>query len=184
MPGRLLRLSRAAASCTTSGTSGRPAGHRALADFAQRRWKGQRPLLWGQSLRQALLDEQIYRSVILGLDRLEVGRDGTAEAVTTNGDGGQPDGNDVLVIGAGPAGLLAAWMARRRGAQVSVLAAGIGTTHIMPGWLGVLDTAEPLGAGLERWIAMHPEHPYALAGVDAIAGGHRRCCARRASRRA
>jgi glycerol-3-phosphate dehydrogenase len=42
----------------------------ALADFAQRRWKGQRPLLWGQGLRQALLDEQIYRGV-LGLDRLE-----------------------------------------------------------------------------------------------------------------
>jgi len=42
---------------------------RALADFAQRRWKGQRPLLWGQGLRQALLDEQIYCGV-LGLDRL------------------------------------------------------------------------------------------------------------------
>ncbi len=41
-----------------------------LADFAQRRWKGQRPLLWGQGLRQALLDEHIYRG-ILGLDRLE-----------------------------------------------------------------------------------------------------------------
>jgi len=43
----------------------------ALADFAQRRWKGQRPLLWGQNLRQALLDEHIYRD-ILGLDRLLV----------------------------------------------------------------------------------------------------------------
>ncbi len=42
----------------------------ALADFVQRRWKGQRPLLWGQGLRQALLDEHIYRD-ILGLDRLE-----------------------------------------------------------------------------------------------------------------
>ena len=42
----------------------------ALADFAQRRWKGQRPLLWGQSLRQALLDEHIYRG-LLGLDRLQ-----------------------------------------------------------------------------------------------------------------
>jgi glycerol-3-phosphate dehydrogenase len=41
----------------------------ALADFAQERWKGQRPLLWGQSLRQALLDEHIYRN-ILGLNRL------------------------------------------------------------------------------------------------------------------
>jgi glycerol-3-phosphate dehydrogenase len=44
--------------------------NRAMADFAQRRWKGQRPLLWGQSLRQALLDEHIYRTV-LGLDRLD-----------------------------------------------------------------------------------------------------------------
>jgi glycerol-3-phosphate dehydrogenase len=43
----------------------------ALADFAQRRWKGQRPLLWGQSLRQALLDEHIYRG-ILGLDRVHL----------------------------------------------------------------------------------------------------------------
>jgi glycerol-3-phosphate dehydrogenase len=43
----------------------------AMADFAERRWKGQRPLLWGQSLRQALLDECIYRTV-LGLDRLEL----------------------------------------------------------------------------------------------------------------
>jgi glycerol-3-phosphate dehydrogenase len=41
----------------------------AVSDFAQRRWKGQWPLLWGQSLRQALLDEHIYRAV-LGLDRL------------------------------------------------------------------------------------------------------------------
>jgi glycerol-3-phosphate dehydrogenase len=44
--------------------------NRAMADFVQRRWKGQRPLLWGQSLRQALLDEHIYRTV-LGLDLLE-----------------------------------------------------------------------------------------------------------------
>jgi glycerol-3-phosphate dehydrogenase len=41
----------------------------ALADFAERRWKGQWPLLWGQGLRQALLDEHIYRG-ILGLDLL------------------------------------------------------------------------------------------------------------------
>jgi len=57
-------------------TAGLDAGQatRALADFAQRRWKGQRPLLWGQGLRQALLDEQIYRGV-LGLDRLAVDDD-------------------------------------------------------------------------------------------------------------
>jgi glycerol-3-phosphate dehydrogenase len=42
----------------------------ALANFAQERWKGQHPLMWGQSLRQALIDEHIYRG-ILGLDRLQ-----------------------------------------------------------------------------------------------------------------
>ena len=49
------------------------------------------------------------------------------------------------------------------------MASGIGTTHISPGWIQVLN--ESPGASLENWIAAHPEHPYALAGVDALAGG-------------
>ena len=76
---------------------------------------------------------------------------------------------NVLIIGAGPAGLLAAWVARQRGAKVRVLASGIGTTHILPGWIQVLN--ESPGAFLESWIAAHPEHPYALAGLDALHGG-------------
>jgi len=79
--------------------------------------------------------------------------------------------DDVLVIGAGPAGLLAAWVARRRGARVRVLATGIGTTHISPGWIGVLDAEGDLRATLDGWIAAHPAHPYALAGQEALAGG-------------
>jgi len=77
--------------------------------------------------------------------------------------------NDVLVIGAGPAGLLAAWVARQRGAKVRVLASGIGTTHVSPGWLQVLNAAS--AASLEGWIAAHPQHPYALAGLAALLGG-------------
>jgi glycerol-3-phosphate dehydrogenase len=57
---------------------------RAIQDFAQRRWKGQRPLLWGQSLRQALLDEHIYREV-LGLDRLDGGPGETVGTVAPKG---------------------------------------------------------------------------------------------------
>ena len=59
------------------------------------------------------------------------------------------------------------------------MASGIGTTHISPGWIQVLN--ESPGASLENWIAAHPEHPYALAGVDALAGGLaalREVCAR------
>ncbi|MDQ1300509.1 MAG: Anaerobic glycerol-3-phosphate dehydrogenase subunit, partial [Chloroflexota bacterium] len=77
--------------------------------------------------------------------------------------------DDVLVIGAGPAGLLAAWVARQRGAQVRVLASGIGTTHVAAGWIQVLNAAP--GASLAGWIAAHPQHPYALAGLDALRGG-------------
>jgi glycerol-3-phosphate dehydrogenase subunit B len=76
---------------------------------------------------------------------------------------------DVLIIGAGPAGLLAAWAARRRGAKVRVLAAGIGATHVSPGWIQVLNAAA--AASLEEWIVAHPRHPYALAGLDALRGG-------------
>jgi glycerol-3-phosphate dehydrogenase subunit B len=75
----------------------------------------------------------------------------------------------VLVIGAGPAGLLTAWVARRRGAKVRVLASGIGTTHVSPGWIQVLNAAP--GASLEGWIVARPQHPYALAGLDALRGG-------------
>jgi glycerol-3-phosphate dehydrogenase subunit B len=79
--------------------------------------------------------------------------------------------DDFLIIGAGPAGLLAAWVARRRGAKVRVLATGIGTTHVSPGWIRVLDAAGDLTAALDGWIAAHPAHPYALAGRDALEGG-------------
>ena len=76
---------------------------------------------------------------------------------------------EVIVIGAGPAGLLAAWVARQRGAKVRVLASGIGTTHISPGWIQILNDAP--GASLASWITARPEHPYALAGMEALAGG-------------
>ena len=79
--------------------------------------------------------------------------------------------DDILVIGAGPAGLLAAWSARQRGATVRLVAAGIGSTHVMPGWVGVLQTDGDLFAALTEWIAGHPAHPYALTGLDALNGG-------------
>ena len=78
---------------------------------------------------------------------------------------------DLLVIGAGPAGLLAAWVASQRGVKVRLLATGIGTTHVMPGWLGVLDTPDELPAALSRWCQTHPSHPYARTGAEAVTAG-------------
>jgi glycerol-3-phosphate dehydrogenase subunit B len=79
--------------------------------------------------------------------------------------------DDLLVIGAGPAGLFSAWLASRRGLKTRVIAAGINTTHIMPGWLAVLDASGDLNAAIARFAAERPGHPYALAGSAAVTGG-------------
>lgn len=41
-----------------------PRANADLRDFVEERWKGQRPVLWGQQLRQARLDEWIFRGVL------------------------------------------------------------------------------------------------------------------------
>ncbi len=128
--------------------------------------------------------------------------------------------NDILVIGAGPAGLLAAWVARQRGAKVKVMASGVGTTHVSPGWIGVLRDEDgtrtsadergqaisvsaehrsatsisqvrieasaglsgrptqpakastpDLSSDIHCFVMAHPQHPYALAGLEALHGG-------------
>jgi glycerol-3-phosphate dehydrogenase subunit B len=80
---------------------------------------------------------------------------------------------DVVVIGSGVAGLTAGTRLAQSGARVCVLAKGVGSTHLAPG------TIDVLGYGPERitspadelpaFVEAHPEHPYALLGVDAIA---------------
>ncbi|NNJ09049.1 glycerol-3-phosphate dehydrogenase subunit GlpB [Chloroflexales bacterium ZM16-3] len=79
---------------------------------------------------------------------------------------------DTIVIGAGIAGMLAAIGRAEAGERVLVLAKGHGATHWAAGCLDLLDIGDgdPL-AGVESLIADHPDHPYALAGVDAVQAG-------------
>ncbi len=79
--------------------------------------------------------------------------------------------DDVLVIGAGPAGLFSACLATQRGAKTRVIAAGINTTHVMPGWLAALDAPGDLAAEVAKLAARRPDHPYALTGSAALADG-------------
>lgn len=78
---------------------------------------------------------------------------------------------DVVVIGAGVAGLVAAARLAQGGARVCVVAKGVGCTHLAPGTIDVLGylegrrVDEPLAA-LAR---LAPEHPYSLLGADAVA---------------
>ena len=73
----------------------------------------------------------------------------------------------------GTAGLVAGTRLAQSGARVCVLAKGVGSTHLAPATVDVLGytparVSSPATA-LEKFIAAHPDHPYALLGVDAVA---------------
>ncbi len=82
--------------------------------------------------------------------------------------------NDVLVIGAGLSGLVAAWQAVENGRSVRVVAKGWGITHWHAGCIDVLgyyplDNPEPVVAletAVSRLATEHPQHPYALIRLD------------------
>jgi glycerol-3-phosphate dehydrogenase subunit B len=80
---------------------------------------------------------------------------------------------DVVVIGAGTAGLVAATRMAEAGARVCVVAKGIGSTHLAPATIDVLgytpERVDEPGRALEQLIASRPDHPYALLGSDAVA---------------
>jgi glycerol-3-phosphate dehydrogenase subunit B len=81
---------------------------------------------------------------------------------------------DVVVIGAGVAGLTAGARLAENGARVCVIAKGIGSTHLAPGTVDVLGhddggrVESPVSA-LPGFVSRHPEHPYALVGADSVA---------------
>ncbi len=168
----------------------------ALRDFLRERWKGLVPVLWGQQVRQERLDELIYLS-LLNVDHLP-GPSASRlapvlyEPPTTPEEPAAPRVSparpehpttfagaevDVLVIGAGLAGLFAAWRAARAGRRVRVVTKGWGALYWHAGTVDVLGyypETEPLAldsprAGIECLIAEHPDHPYAHLGPDALA---------------
>jgi len=79
---------------------------------------------------------------------------------------------DVVVIGAGTAGLVAGVRLAELGAEVCVVAKGVGSTHLAPGTIDVLGYApqrvDSPSAALAALAAERPDHPYALIGVDTV----------------
>jgi glycerol-3-phosphate dehydrogenase subunit B len=83
---------------------------------------------------------------------------------------------DLLVIGAGVAGLTAAWQTAVAGQKTRVIAKGWGTTHWHTGCVDVLgyyplDSETAVASpreGIGRLIADNPQHPYALAGLETL----------------
>lgn len=82
----------------------------------------------------------------------------------------------VVVVGGGPAGLMAGLAAARHGARVRVLAQGWGVFHWHAGCVDVLGyqpgdgtpVASPREA-VATLVATTPDHPYALVGTDGVA---------------
>ena len=83
---------------------------------------------------------------------------------------------DVLVIGAGLAGLTAGWQAAAGGQRVRVIARGWGATHWHAGCIDVLgyhpsDSQRPLESpreGVAQLMRDNPRHPYALVGAESL----------------
>ncbi len=79
---------------------------------------------------------------------------------------------DVVVIGAGTAGLVAAARLAEAGARVCVVAKGVGSTHLAPGTIDVLGYGpDPVSSPLEGIAALaadRPDHPYARLGPGVL----------------
>src|SRR5215207_4244723 len=80
---------------------------------------------------------------------------------------------DVIVVGAGPAGLASATRLAEAGRQVRVLARGNGFTHWGAGSVDVLGRVggEPVSQPLEAIDRLPEGHPYHLVGQAAVRDG-------------
>lgn len=80
---------------------------------------------------------------------------------------------DLIVIGTGLAGLTAARTAIGMGAKVLIVGRGMGALALFGNTvdlLGEIPPATEMAEGIARWIAAHPEHPYARTGWEGIEG--------------
>jgi glycerol-3-phosphate dehydrogenase subunit B len=78
--------------------------------------------------------------------------------------------HDVVVIGAGLAGLTAALRLAEGGARVLVLAKGVGATHLSAGTIDVLGyDPQPVERPREALGRLGEGHPYSLVGTEAVA---------------
>jgi glycerol-3-phosphate dehydrogenase subunit B len=75
----------------------------------------------------------------------------------------------IAVVGAGLAGLVAAVKLAEGGERVTVLAKGVGATHLSPCTIDVLGYApDRVTRPLDALESLGPDHPYSLVGRDAI----------------
>ena len=80
---------------------------------------------------------------------------------------------DLIVIGAGLAGLMAAKTACEAGARVLVVGKGTGAVCLFTqgiDLLGVIPRELPMEEGIRQWIEANPHHPYARVTWPGVQG--------------
>lgn len=76
---------------------------------------------------------------------------------------------DLIVIGMGLSGLMAAKTALEMGKRVLIIGKGLGTLAMLSNTidvLGVLPQTVKMKDGLSQWIQDHPDHPYGKVGSE------------------
>jgi glycerol-3-phosphate dehydrogenase len=166
-----------------------------LRDFLEERWKGNLPILWGQQLRQERLNELIY------LNNLNVNNlPGNSRSKLYNEAYKKPtelqveqrlqnsrvpsiptilnrsQHVDVIVIGAGLSGLIAAWRACQGGLKTKIISKGWGANYWSTGCIDILGNLPPDFTGrsnspanqLLDLIKKYPDHPYSIIGLELL----------------
>ncbi|MFZ2095318.1 MAG: anaerobic glycerol-3-phosphate dehydrogenase subunit GlpA, partial [Anaerolineales bacterium] len=166
-----------------------------LRDFLQERWKGNLPILWGQQLRQARFNEFVYIDI---LNATGLPGDRSSKVVTDEYD--KPEETeykpslsisqtrdpfvnkqakpieDIVVIGSGFAGLIAAWRASEEGHHTKVVTKGWGTPYWGSGCIDIFGYKpsdyqtfiDSPGSYLEDFIKDNPTHPYSRTGLTTL----------------
>jgi len=78
---------------------------------------------------------------------------------------------DLIVIGMGLSGLMAAKTAVEMGEKVLIIGKGLGTLSILSNTIDLLGTVPQtmkMKDGLSQWIHDHPDHPYGKLGLEKI----------------
>ena len=78
---------------------------------------------------------------------------------------------DLIIIGMGLSGLMAAKRAVESGLKVLIVGKGMGSLCLFSNTIDVLGTLAPtmkMEEGLSRWIKSHPQHPYSSVGLETI----------------
>ncbi len=145
--------------------------------FVSERWKGTRPAYWGQLAREMELTRVMYSSS-LGSEPADVEMPvmdaaPVADAPRPMVPARSTRTSDMVVVGAGLAGMFAALTAAARGERVTLISKGAGALSISTAAIDVLGATgkgRVEGCPLERLDELPERHPYRLLGAERVAG--------------